>query len=179
MMRRWRDLLLKVVPPAWRTAVADDVADSGWSVADSIDVRLPNQRIREMHAVRGAAADGRPDTTRFRADTVDWLRGDTIIARFDTTVTGDSASRARLRELEAHGRAKSYHHMAPADSSMRIAAINYVTGREIRVFFEAGKPSKVTVLEKASGVYLEPKPAAPRTPADSSRAAAPPERPRP
>ena len=171
------DLLQRAV--AWGPSRARAASAQQNLVADSIDVRLPNQRIREMHAVRGAAADGRPDTTRFRADTVDWLRGDTIIARFDTTVTGDTASRARLRELEAHGRAKSYHHMAPADSSMRTAAINYVTGREIRVFFEAGKPSKVTVLEKATGVYLEPKPAAPRTPADSSRVAVPPARPRP
>ena len=46
MMRRWRELLLKVVPPAWRTAVADDVADSGWSVADSIDVARVGARLR-------------------------------------------------------------------------------------------------------------------------------------
>ncbi|HET9372563.1 MAG TPA: ABC transporter permease [Vicinamibacterales bacterium] len=46
MMRRWRDLLLKVVPPAWRTAVGDDVADSGWSVADSIDVARVGARLR-------------------------------------------------------------------------------------------------------------------------------------
>lgn len=170
------DLLQRAV--AWGPSRARAASAQQNLVADSIDVRLPNQRIRELYAVRGAAADGRPDTTRFRADTVDWLRGDTVIARFDTTVARDSASRARLRELEAHGRAKSYHHMAPADSSMRTAAINYVTGREIRVFFEAGKPSKVTVLEKASGVYLEPKPA-PRTPADTTRVSAPPARPRP
>ena len=170
------DLLQRAV--AWGPSRARAASAQQNLIADSIDVRLPNQRIREMYAVRGAAADGRPDTTRFRADTVDWLRGDTVIARFDTTVSVDSASRARLRELEAHGRAKSYHHMPPADSSIRVPAINYVTGREIRVFFEAGKPSKVTVLEKASGVYLEPKPAA-RPPTDTTRAAPPPARPRP
>lgn len=172
------DLLQRAV--AWGPSRARAASAQQNLVADSIDVRLPNQRIRELFAVRGAAAEGRPDTTRFRADTVDWLRGDTVIARFDTTTSKDSASRARVRELEAHGRAKSFHHMAPADSSVRRAAINYVTGREIRVFFEAGKPSKVTVLEKASGVYLEPKPVAARPAADSTGRATPPvTRPRP
>jgi lipopolysaccharide export system protein LptA len=171
------DLLQRAV--AWGPSRARAASAQQNLVADSIDVRLPNQRIRELYAVRGAAADGRPDTTRFRADTVDWLRGDTVIARFDTTLARDSASRARLRELEAHGSAKSFHHMAPADSSMREPAINYVTGREIRVFFDAGKPSKVTVIEKASGVYLEPKRPAARPATDTTRAAPPPARPRP
>lgn len=171
------DLLQRAV--AWGPSRARAASAQQNLVADSIDVRLPNQRIRELFAVRGAAADGRPDTTRFRADTVDWLRGDTVIARFDTTVSRDSASRARLRELEAHGNARSFHHMAPADSSMREPAINYVTGREIRVFFDAGRPSRVTVLERASGVYLEPKRPVARPASDTTRAAAPPARPRP
>lgn len=150
------DLLQRAV--AWGPSRARAASALQNLVADSIDVRLPNQRIREMHAVRGATAEGRPDTTRFRADTTDWLRGDTVVAHFDTTATRDSVSRARLRQLIARGSAKSFYHMAPADSSVRKAAINYVTGREITVFFDAQRVSRVTVLERASGVYLEPKP---------------------
>ena len=150
-----KDLLQRAV--AWGPTRARAASAQQNLIADSIDVLLPNQRIREMHAVRGAAAEGRPDTTRFRADTTDWLRGDTVVARFDTTVTRDSASKARLRELVARGKARSFYHMAPADTSVHRPAINYVTGREITVFFE-NKVSRVTVLDRASGVYLEPKP---------------------
>jgi hypothetical protein len=171
-----RDLLQRAV--AWGPSRARATSAQQNLVADSIDVLLPDQRIREMHAIRGAMAEGRPDTARFRADTSDWLRGDTVVARFDTPVSRDSASRARLRELVARGSAKSYYHMPPADSSVHRPAINYVTGREITVFFETQRVSRVTVLDRASGVYLEPRPVAVRPPADTTRAA-PPARPRP
>lgn len=150
-----KDLLQRAV--AWGPSRARAASAQQNLIADSIDVLLPNQRIREMRAVRGAAAEGRPDSTRFRADTTDWLRGDTVVARFDTIAGRDTTSKARLRQLIARGSAKSFYHMAPADSAVRRPAINYVTGREITVLFE-NKVSKVTVLDRASGVYLEPKP---------------------
>lgn len=150
------DLLQRAV--AWGPSRARAASAQQNLIADSIDVLLPNQRIREMHAIRGAAAEGRPDTLRFRADTTDWMRGDTVVARFDTTATRDSVSRARLKELIARGNARSFYHMAPADSAVHRPAINYVTGREITVFFETQKVAKVTVVDRASGVYLEPKP---------------------
>ena len=54
-------------------------------LADSLDVRMPRQRIKEVHAVGGAFAQIVPDTTRIRNTTDrDWLRGDTIVAYFDT-----------------------------------------------------------------------------------------------
>jgi lipopolysaccharide export system protein LptA len=140
-------------------------------LADSIDVIMPNQRLQEMHALRLASAEGRPDTIRFRADTVDWLRGDTIIARFDTAATRDSARTVRLRQLVAVGNARSYHHMAPADTAIRIPAINYVVGREITIAFVEQRVSKVTVRERASGAYLEPKSVAAKP--DSTRASRP------
>ena len=170
------DLLQRAV--AWGPSRARAASAQQNIIADSIDVLLPNQRVREMRAIRGAAAEGRPDTTRFRADTTDWMRGDTVVARFDTTVAKDSASKARLRELVARGNARSYYHLAAADTAVHRPAINYVTGREITVFLESQRVARVTVLDRASGVYLEPKPVALRPPADTSRAPAPP-RPRP
>ena len=89
------------------------------------------RRVNGADKIRGAAAEGRPDTTRFRADTSDWLRGDTVVARFDTTISRDSTSRARLRELIARGSAKSFYHMAAADSSVHRPAI----GRDRYRFF--------------------------------------------
>ncbi|HEU4996398.1 MAG TPA: hypothetical protein VFT29_16385 [Gemmatimonadaceae bacterium] len=142
-------------------------------VSDSIDVTMPNQKIREMHAVRDAAAEGRPDSTRFTADTTDWMRGDTIIARFDTVPAKDTTKATKIRELVAVGDAKSYYHLAPSDSAERRAAINYVIGKEIIVSFQDQKVSKVTVIDQAGGVYLEPKRVTQRTPSDTTRQPAP------
>lgn len=160
-------------------------------IADSIDVSMPGQRVHEVFAVRSAAAHGRPDSTRFHADTVDWMRGDTIIARFDTAsvdsaavrvaaldsasaprdtvATRDTTQSPRLRELHAMGNARSYYHLAPADTSLDRPAINYVTGREIIVDFQDQRVARVTVVEQASGIYLEPTPVAAAP--DTTRAA--------
>src|SRR5205809_8081338 len=99
------------------------------------------------------------------------MRGDTIVARFDTAATKDTARTARIRELVALGRAKSYYHLAPSDSTARTAAINYVVGRQITVSFQDQRVSKVAVVDKAAGVYLEPKTVAVKP--DSSRRSAP------
>ena len=155
-LRIVNDLLDRAI--AWGPSRARASSATQQIVADSIDVAMPGQRIREMHAVRSAAAEGQPDTTKFKADTVDWLRGDTIVARFDTVVTKDASRQAQIRELLARGGARSYYHMAPSDTTIRRAAINYVRGRQIVVAFTQRRASKVTVLDKASGVYVEPKP---------------------
>lgn len=154
---------------AWGPSRARANSPSQELVADSIDVSMPAQRVREIYAVRGAAAHGRPDSTRFRADTVDWMRGDTIIARFDTTVVDTT----RLRELHAIGNARSYYHLAPADTSLKRPAINYVTGREIVIDFREQRVTNVNVVEQAAGVYLEPTPVAANDTARAPAAAVP------
>jgi hypothetical protein len=161
------DLLQRAV--AWGPSRARAHSPSQELVADSIDVSMPAQRVREIDAVRGAAAHGRPDSTRFRADTVDWMRGDTIIARFDTTVVDTT----RLQELHAIGNARSYYHLAPADTSLDRPAINYVTGREIVIDFQEQRVTRVNVVEQASGVYLEPTPVAANDTARATPGAAP------
>lgn len=140
-------------------------------VSDSIDVTMPNQKIREMHAVRDAAAEGKPDSVRFKADTTDWMRGDTIVARFDTVPAKDTSKATKIRELVALGDAKSFYHLAPSDSAERRAAFNYVVGREIIVSFQDQKVSKVTVIDQAAGVYGEPKRVQARATSDTSAAA--------
>ncbi|HEU5173168.1 MAG TPA: hypothetical protein VFT96_00315 [Gemmatimonadaceae bacterium] len=52
--------------------------------ADSIDVQMPQQRMQRLTALGAAYTEADPDTTRFRTTEKDWLRGDTIVARFDT-----------------------------------------------------------------------------------------------
>jgi hypothetical protein len=163
-LRVANDLLQRAI--AWGPGRARATSLTQRLLSDSIDVDMPAQRMREMHAVRGALAEGRPDTTRFHADTLDWMRGDTIVAHFDQAP--DSSHSAKLREIVAVGHARAFHHLAPADSAVKEAAINYVVGREIVVAMKEQKVSKVTVIEQASGVYVEPKSASVRA-ADSTR----------
>jgi lipopolysaccharide export system protein LptA len=165
-LRIAEDLLQRAM--AWGPSRAKANSPTQQILSDSIDVNMPGQRVREMHAVRKALAEGRPDSTRFKADTVDWMRGDTIVARFDTVATRDTSRTTRMKELVAVGNAKSYYHLPPSDSLERRPAINYVVGKEIIVAFQNQRVSKVTVIDQAAGVYLEPKAETPR--ADTTRA---------
>lgn len=168
------DLLQRAI--AWGPSRARAASAAQRILADSIDVLMPNQRVHEMHAVRDALAEGRPDTARFHADTLDWMRGDTILARFDTA-SADSTKATRLRELVAIGHARSFSHLPPADSTIRAPAINYVVGRRIVIAMREQRVSTVTVIDRASGVYLEPKPVALRPPGAEVRPATPEARP--
>jgi len=184
-LRFAEDLMQRAI--AWGPSRARAMSTTQELVADSLDVRMPGQRMREVYAVRNAAAYGKPDTLRFRADTTDWLRGDTIIARFDSATADSTRSGARLRQLQSLGKARAYYHLAAADSATRRPAINYVTGREILITFRNQQVATVTVVEQAAGVYLEPRadsaaapraaPAAPAAPA--ARPAVTPPRPVP
>ena len=124
--------------------------------ADSIEVVMPNQRVREMRAVRGAFAQTAPDSTRIRSKERDWLRGDTIVARFDSIPRSDSASKPKVREIVAHGAAQSFYQIPPADASMDRPSMNYVRGRQITVTFRDQQVNAVSVLDQAVGMYLEP-----------------------
>ena len=154
-LRFGEDLMQRAI--AWGPSRARAMSATQELVADSLDVRMPGQRMREVFAVRNAAAYGKPDTLRFRADTTDWLRGDTIIARFDSATADTARSGARLRQLQSLGKARAYYHLAAADSAIRRPAINYVTGREILITFRNQQVATVTVVEQAAGVYLEPR----------------------
>ncbi|HET6761584.1 MAG TPA: hypothetical protein VFH13_05760, partial [Gemmatimonadaceae bacterium] len=139
-------------------------------VADSIDAIMPGQRVREVRALRNAYAESNPDSGVV-SDKRDWLRGDTIIARFDTVITTDTANRARIREIIAEGNARSFYQMRNSSGAQNQPSVNYVRGRIIDIDFEEGKVSTVTVTERATGVLIEPavestvsKPAVPPTP---------------
>lgn len=129
--------------------------------ADSLDVSMPGQRVQLVRAVRMAFAEGRPDTARFvvtRPDTTDWLKGDTIVARFDTLSTRDTTQNPEIRQVTALGNASSLYHLAASDSAERRPAMNYVTAREITVNFNEKKVATVTTVDSVAGVHLDPIP---------------------
>jgi hypothetical protein len=144
---------------AWGASRARAVSASQSIVADSIDVSMPGQRLREMHAVGGAVADGAADTTRFRTEERDRLTGDTIVAHFDTSasVVRDTTSKPRIRLLVSRGHATSLQLLPPRDTTLRRPDIVYVVGRSIDVTFDSGAVKQVQVRNDslATGLYLE------------------------
>lgn len=127
-------------------------------LADSLDVRMPNQRVEHVYAVGQAYMESDPDSTLFRSEERDWLRGDTIIAQFDTSEAArqDTTSRVAIEQLDALGNARSFYQLKPQDSAAVKPAVNYVSGRTIRVQFDNRQVERVAVTGQASGVYLEP-----------------------
>jgi lipopolysaccharide export system protein LptA len=159
---------------SWGTSRSHAVSATQSIISDSTDVRMPGQRLREMHAVGDAIAEGAPDSTRFRTTERDRLTGDTIVAHFDTaaSLVRDSTSKPKIRLLTSSGHATSLQHLPPRDSTLRTPAIVYVVGRAIDVNFDSGAVKRVTVRDDSlsTGLYLEPEKA--DTSAAGRRAAA-------
>ena len=154
------DLLSRAI--AWGKSRARATSLTQTMLADSIDVLMPAQRIRELYAIRGASAEGAPDTTKFRTSERDRLTGDTIIARFDTVPARDTARKPRITQLVAIGSksslATSLQHLPPRDTALCVPAVNYVRGRLITIAFDSAKVSTVVVKDQdqAGGIYVEP-----------------------
>ncbi|MEO8337880.1 MAG: hypothetical protein ABI664_23100 [bacterium] len=158
-MRVTDDLLQRAT--AWGKGRARATSPQQTIIADSIDVIMPRQRVREMHAVRGAVADGAPDTSKFHAapDQKDRLMGDTIIAYFDSIPANDTVTKPRIHLLIAIGHASSLQHLPPQDTTLRKPAINYVCGNRITVSFDSAKVKNVKVEDSdppCGGMYVEP-----------------------
>jgi hypothetical protein len=126
-------------------------------LADSIDVDMPGQLLHELRALRGARASSRTDSTKFVSKEDDWLRGDTIVASFDSVrAAGDSVAKTVVRSILAAGTASSFYQVASAQGAKAGPNLNYVKGKAITVAFGADRAvSTVEVREKASGIYLE------------------------
>jgi lipopolysaccharide export system protein LptA len=125
--------------------------------ADSIDAIMPAQRLKEVRAIGKAYANSAPDTAHIISTVRDWMRGDSVIAEFDSAATGDSTSRPQPKRILARGNASSYYQMASSGGKAKtVPNVNYVRGRIITVFFADKAVTKVDVTDKASGVYLEP-----------------------
>jgi len=163
---------------AWgATSRARVVSPSQNMIADSLDVSMPGQRVQLVRALNKAFAEGKPDTNRFivdQPDTTDWLTGDTIVAKFDSTVAPKDTSRnPRIKQLVASGNASSLYHMAANDSSERRAAMNYVTARIITIDFDSNKVAMVTTVDSVTGVFIEPRADSTQRRANAARPAPP------
>jgi len=144
---------------AWGKSRAHAVSPEREIIADSIDAVMPGQRIREVRALRKAYAESNPDSGVVSTQR-DWMRGDTIVAHFDSVVTADTSSKPKIREIVAEGNARSFYQMKNSKGPQTEPTVNYVVGRIIDIMFEEGKVATVTVTDKATGVLIEPAAAA-------------------
>jgi hypothetical protein len=140
---------------AWGPSRAHAVSPDREIIADSIDAIMPGQRIREVRALRKAYAESNPDSGIVTTQR-DWMRGDTIVAHFDSLVSTDTASKPRIREIIAEGNARSFYQMKNSRGPRTEPTVNYVVGRIIDIVFEKAKVATVTVTDKATGVLIEP-----------------------
>ena len=132
--------------------------------ADSLDIRMPGQRLHLVNAVGRAIAYSVVDTLKIVTDERDWIAGDTIVARFDSAGTtdsadsADSAGGARMREVVSTGSARAFYQLAPSNGERGAPNLSYNRGRVITVNFAEGAVRDVAVQEKASGIFMEPVP---------------------
>jgi lipopolysaccharide export system protein LptA len=142
---------------AWgRKSRATALSPDRQVVADSIDAQLPGQRLREVRAIGKAYANSVPDTSRIESTERDWMRGDSVVAEFDSIAPGDTVSKPQAKKIVATGNASSFYQLAPNGKAKGLPNLNYVRGRIITVSFQNKAVDKVDVVDKASGVYLEP-----------------------
>jgi lipopolysaccharide export system protein LptA len=142
---------------AWGPSRATAVSPERNLVADSIAAYLPSQRVREIRALRRAVATTRADTARVTTTERDVLRGDTVVARFDSAAAARDTNRTPpVEQLVAAGNASSLFHLASREGKAGRPSVNYVRGRVITVDFDSGAVREVTVIGRSDGVYLEP-----------------------
>ena len=141
---------------AWGPTRAKAVSPDRTIIADSLDVQMPNQRLTEVHAVGNAYAETAPDSTKLKSEQRDWLKGDTIVAAFDSALASDTSSRPRIKQLVANSNASSFYQIPSNKGPTEKPSLNYVRGKLITVSFADQDVQSVVVDEQAAGVFLEP-----------------------
>jgi hypothetical protein len=139
---------------AWGKSRAHATSPDRDILADSIDALLPNQRIHQIISVGKAYATSIPDTATMKTDERDWIRGDTLIATFDSVARMDSAHTPPVKTITARTNSRAYYHVKN-DKFKDRPGVNYVTGKDIDIKFLNGGIDTVRVRDKASGVYVE------------------------
>lgn len=155
---------------AWgHTRRPDAVSNTYTIVADSLDILMPAQVVRDVWAFRSARATTRSDSTVVEDD---WMTGDTLhavflppdTARAGSAVTRDSGAvrdsgatrKQRLERLHSFGHARALYHVTDDAKPTERPGVNYNRGARIAIRMRNGKVNTVDVVGLVDGVYLEP-----------------------
>ncbi|HZS58297.1 MAG TPA: hypothetical protein VFA43_03440 [Gemmatimonadaceae bacterium] len=144
---------------AWGPSRARATTTERDILADSIDAMLPGQVLRQVRSVGKAFAQSIPDTIKIKSKDKDWMKGDTIIAYFDSTTKRDPADTNKqpdVKTVVSLGHAQSLYQLPPKDKRAKVPALNYVRGRDITIQLATREVKDVTVSDSVSGVMLEP-----------------------
>lgn len=142
---------------AWGPSRAFAEASSQSLEADSIEIRMPMQQVQEVHAIGRAFAFTTPDSLKIKDPERDILRGDTVVAVFDTLTTPpDTAPETVVQRVIATGSASALYQLPAKEGRDFIPSLSYVRGGRITVHFDRGEMQTVRVDSQAVGVYLEP-----------------------
>lgn len=155
---------------AWGDSLRPSATSTSYAMkADSLALDTPGQRLQEVRGFGRAWLGGTiHEPTKDR----DWMRGDTVIARF---AARDSAGtqRAVLSRIQARKGAQSYHLEANERAPAR-PSINYARGDVITVTMRDGPADesgveRVDIRGQVDGIQLEAaEPTAATAPADST-----------
>ncbi|HEX5003984.1 MAG TPA: hypothetical protein VFV65_01645 [Gemmatimonadales bacterium] len=154
---------------AWGTAGRPHAVSATYEIrADSLALDTPEKVLREARAFGNAWVASGEDTTASRRD---WLRGDTVTARF-ATIDSAGKSKTVVSRIESWKDASSFYQVwDPARPG--VPSLNYARGNRILVLMKqepGGGVERVEIQGQVDGVQLEPKAAAQR---DSTPAPAP------
>jgi hypothetical protein len=154
---------------AWGDSLRPSATSTSYAMkADSLALDTPGQRLKEVRGFGRAWLGGtvyQPTKDR------DWMRGDTVIARF---ASRDSAGtqRAVLSQIQARKAAQSYH-LEPNERDSTLPSVNYARGDVITVTMRKGPATagsgvdRVDIRGKVDGIQLEAAPPS-AAPSDST-----------
>ena len=161
---------------AWGGGIRPHAVSPTYEIlADSLALDTPGKVLTEARAFGKAFVATGEDST---ASERDWLRGDTVTARFGTVPAGEK-EKTLLRRVEAWLEASAFYQVVDAGRPGP-PSLNYARGDRIVVTMKAdsaGGVERVDIQGKVDGVQMEPRvAAAPDSTArpDTLPAAAPP-----
>ena len=179
-------------PPGMERGPRPHVESEAFNLdADSIDVLAPGQQITSAIAIGNARGERViPDSLRSLLPEAepevlallssDWMRGDTVRARFTpnpAAETDTTAAATIMEQLAAHGtQAQSMYSIRDESDPAAMLSFNYLLSSYIEVNFLDGLVSTVSAAGDAKGIYLQPAEAARVTGADTLGLATPPNR---
>src|SRR5207244_3694483 len=106
---------------------------------------------------RKALANSKKDSTA-KAD-VNWIAGDTIVARWAQVTDSAGPAKTKLRHLQAHGSARSFSHLYNERDSTRGPSMDYSRGQVINIALRGDQIERIVVSGRAAGPHPGPAPA--------------------
>src|SRR5207244_11905199 len=156
---------------AWGDSTRPHAASTLYTIlADSRALDLPNEVLTEARAYTKALATSKKDSTA-KAD-VNWIAGDTIVARWAQVTDSAGPAKTKLRHLQAHGSARSFSHLRNERDSTRGPSIDYSRGQVINIALRGDQIERIVVSGRADGLHLEPAPPPPAKDATAKRPSA-------